>query len=230
MALTIVFGVTVVVLGLAGLLRGVRRGVVALAGTLLGAVLVDLWSERLSTWLRETIAPERPALPTFALVATLFLLTSLIVGYGGSALLPRLDPKAKQPAAIVNGLLGALLGALNGALIMSYLLRYAEEIWRDDTVSRLVESSLVGPVLEQWLPWFVMAMVAATTLFVLLRLGTAMVRGRAVPPQPAPAAPPAVKPAGTAPAAPPSQAAPKSVPEQDKRVLDQIKQTTSEKK
>jgi len=221
--------VTMAVLGLAGLLRGVRRGVVALAGTLLAAVLVDLWSERLATWLRETIAPERPASLTFALVATLFLLTALIVGYGGSALLPRLDPKAKQPAAIVNGLLGALLGALNGALIVSYLLRYAEEIWRDDTVTTLVTGSPVGPVLELWLPWFVMAMVVTTTLFVLVRLGTAILRSRAAAPKPAPAVPPAPA-VSPAPGAPASPVPPKSVPELDKRVLEQIKQTTGDKK
>lgn len=231
MGLTIVLAATVGVLALTGLLRGVRRGVVALAGTLLAAVLVDLWNERLSGWLRDAVGPERPALPTFTLVATLFLLTALIVGYGGSALLPRPDPKAKKPVAVVDSLLGALLGALNGTLIVSYLLRYAEEIWRDDTVTELVAASPVGPVLEQWLPWFVMAMVGATTLFVLLRLITTLVRGRAAPaPKPAPTGV-ATPQATGAEAAPGAQAAPpKSVTEQDKRVLDKIKQAQGEKK
>ncbi len=60
-------------------------------------------------------------------------------------------------------------------------------------------------------------------LFVLVRLGAAILRSRPAAPKPAPAVQPA-------PAAPASQAPPKSVPEQDKRVLDQIKQTTGEKK
>lgn len=229
MTLTIVLAVVVALFGLAGLFRGVRRGVVALAGTLLGAVLVDLWSGPVATWLRETIRPERPALPTFLLVAALFLATALLVGYGGSVLMPRPDPQAKKPLGIVDFTLGGLLGALNGAMIVSYLLRYADEIWADGSVGELVATSPVAFVLDRWLPWFVMALVGTTAIFVLLRLFAATVRGRAAATKPKPAAPAA------APAAPPGQAQPpasggqpappKSVSEQDKRVLDKINQT-----
>lgn len=235
MTLTIVLAVTVGIFGVVGLLRGVRRGVVALAGTLLGAVLVDLWSEPLARWLRDSVGPERPALPTFTLVATLFMLTALLVGYGGSVLLPRIDPQAKKPAGLVDRPLGALLGALNGALIVSYLLRYAETIWVDGTVSALVATSPVAFVLDRWLPWFVMALVVTTALFVMLRLTAATVRGRAAAPKakPAPGAQPgqtppsAPVPASPAPTNP--QPAPKTVAEQDKRVLEKINQTAGKK-
>jgi uncharacterized membrane protein required for colicin V production len=233
MALTIVLAATVAVLAIAGLLRGVRRGLLALAGTLLAAVVVDLWSERLSSWLRETVGPERPALPTFSLVAVLFVLTALIVGYGGSALLPKPDANAKRPAAAIDALLGALLGALNGTLIVSYLLRYAQEFWRDDTVTDLVAASPVGPVLEQWLPWFVMAMVGATTLFVLIRLLAAIARSSSAPKpvSPQPSAPTT----GTTTASTQSQSAqnqgtqPRTVAEQDKRVMEKINQVQGKK-
>lgn len=234
MTLTIVLAVVVAFFGVVGLFRGVRRGVVALAGTLLGAVLVDLWSEPLAAWLRETINPERPALPTFMIVATLFLTTALVVGYGGSVLLPRPDPQAKKTLGIVDMPLGGLLGALNGALIVSYLLRYAGEIWRDGSVDELVATSPVAFVLDRWLLWFVMAMVGTTAVFVLLRLTAAMVRGRAAVTKPKPAAAgaePAAKPAGQAQApaqgAPP--APPKTVAEQDKRVLDTINRAADKK-
>lgn len=226
MTLTIVLAVVVALFGLIGLFRGVRRGVVALAGTLLGAVLVDLWSEPLAAWLRESIRPERPALPTFLLVATLFLATALLVGYGGSALLPRPDPQAKKPLGIVDAVLGGLLGALNGAMIVSYLLRYAQEIWVDGAVDELLATSPAAFVLDQWLPWFVMALVGTTAVFVLLRLLAATIRSRAAKPAPATQTQTQTQP-GSAPQsqtqAPPP---PKSVSEQDKRVLDKINQAT----
>jgi uncharacterized membrane protein required for colicin V production len=243
MTLTVVLLAAVAVLALIGLMRGVRRGLLALAGTLFAAVLVDLWNERLVDWLRSTLRPEQPALPIFLLTASLFLFTALIVGYGGSALLPRPEPQAKQTAAIVDRPLGALLGALNGALIGSYLLRYADEIWVDGSVGELALADPVARVLELWLPWFVMAMVGATTIFVLLRLTTTFLRGRvaaqqaaaaaaarrstAAQPAPAqPAAPQPSQPAGAAQSAPPP---PKSVGDMDRRVSDKINQAIGKK-
>jgi uncharacterized membrane protein required for colicin V production len=242
MTLTVVLLATVAVLALVGLMRGVRRGLMALAGTLFAAVLVDLWNERVVEWLRSTLRPEQPALPVFLLIASLFLFTALIVGYGGSALLPRPDPQTKQTAAIVDRPLGALLGALNGVLIGSYLLRYADEIWVDGSVGELAAADPVARVLELWLPWFVMAMVGATTLFVLLRLTTTFLRGRVAAQQAAaataarksPAAQPVTQPAAQPPA-PPASAAPntppppKSVGELDRRVSDKINQAIGKK-
>lgn len=241
MTLTIMLAGVIALFGLVGLLRGVRRGVVALGGTLLGAVLVDLWREPLATWLREAVGPERPALPTFLLVGSLFMLTALVVGYGGSVLLPRPEPQARKIPRVLDLLIGGLLGALNGALLVSYLLRYAEQIWRDDTISVMKAGSPVALLLDQWLPWFVIAMVGTTTLFVLLRLTAAIMRGRAavnrpkpapapIPASPRPAAGPAAPPAAPRPQAPPQvapQASPQaSVHEADKRVLDQIRQAS----
>jgi uncharacterized membrane protein required for colicin V production len=247
MTLTVVLVATVAALALVGLVRGVRRGLLALAGTLFAAVLVDLWNERLVEWLRSTLRPEQPALPVFLLIASLFLFTALVVGYGGSALLPRPDPQTKQMAAIVDRPLGALLGALNGTLIASYLLRYADEIWVDGSVAELATADPVARVLELWLPWFVMAMVGATALFVLLRLTTTFLRGRVAAQQAAaaaaarrsaaaqPAAQPYPRPAQPAQPTQPTGGAqsppppPKSVGEMDKRVSDKINQAIGKK-
>jgi uncharacterized membrane protein required for colicin V production len=227
MTFTILLAAVVVTLGVVGLFRGVRRGVVALAGTLLGAVLVDLWRAPLAAGLEETIRPERPALPTFLLVAAVFVLTALVVGYGGSVMLPRQEPQLRPRSGLINPLLGAMLGAVNGALIVSYLLRYAEQIWNDNTVLALVAGSQPAQILVSWLPWFVMALVSTTAVFVLMRLTLAMMRGRAAT-GPKPAVPPIIRPI---PGGPPAGAAapPRPSAEADKRLLDEISKSVGKK-
>jgi uncharacterized membrane protein required for colicin V production len=165
MVLTILTAATVGLLGLFGLFRGVRRGLIAVAGTLLGAVLIDLWQARWSAWVSTQM--DQPTWATFLLTAAIFLLVALLVGYGGSLLLPH-DPKAKGPG-MFDRLLGAFVGALNGALIVSYLLRYANENWPEGEATNLIAESLVAGILDTWLPWFMLAMVLSTTLFVMLR-------------------------------------------------------------
>lgn len=172
-ALAIMLVVWAVLAGLVGLLRGVRASLVAVAGTLLAAVLIDLWAEPIGDWVRATFRPELPGLPTFAVVAAAFLCAAGLLGYGGSALLPA-APAAAGRGQAVDRLLGALLGAVNGALVAGYLLRYAREIWGDDSVEGLVEGSFAASLLVSWLPWYVLAIMGATGVLVLVRLGRAM--------------------------------------------------------
>lgn len=195
MVLTIVIAVGLVVLGLVGLIRGVRPGLVALAGTMLAAVLLDLWQERWAAWVRETLRPEQPALPIFLVFTAIFLLVALLVGYGGGILLPRRSPKLPPPG-MLERLLGGLLGALNGAVIAGYLLRYAESIWPDDTIVALVSESVPATTLTAWLPWFMLALVGATGIFVLVRTALRFMQTINAPP-PAPA--PSPRPAGPPP-------------------------------
>ncbi|MFQ3662141.1 MAG: CvpA family protein [Chloroflexaceae bacterium] len=191
MVLTIGVAVGIGLLGLIGLARGVRAGLVAIAGTLLAAVLVDLWSQPLGLWVRRALRPELPALPTFLLVAVVFLLTVAIIGYGGSVLLPGAPVQSRSRQALDRAL-GGLLGALNGALIVSYLLRYADAAWANNVVTDLVATSPLAGVLREWLPWFVLSLVATTGLIVLIRGVVAFVRTRrAAPRAPAPVPPPA---------------------------------------
>ncbi|NTW04002.1 MAG: CvpA family protein [Oscillochloris sp.] len=165
MVLTILSAATLGVLGLFGLFRGVRRGLIAVAGTLLGAVLIDLWQNRWSNWLNAQDQPTTWA--AFVITATVFVLVVLLVGYGGSLLLaPEL--KAKPPG-LFDRLLGAFVGALNGALIVSYLLRYASESWPSDEFTTLIASSFLASLLDTWLPWFVLTMITSTAIFVFFR-------------------------------------------------------------
>ncbi|NTV65879.1 MAG: hypothetical protein HGA65_20410 [Oscillochloris sp.] len=207
MILTILSGVTLGLLGLFGLFRGVRRGLVAVAGTLLGAVLIDLWQIRWSTWLRAQM--EQPAWVTFLLTAAIFLLVALLVGYGGSLLLPRPNPKAKKPG-LFDHLIGALLGALNGALIVSYLLRYAVENWPAGEAEALIAASPITRLLDTWLPWFILAMVVSTTVFVMLRGAVRLTRALN-PPAPA-GSKGATQPAGATAARKPATAAGMGMP------------------
>ncbi len=170
MALSVLIGVWVALAALLGLLRGVRAGLLALAGTLLAALLVDLWAEPLANWVRATFRPEQPGAPTFAVMAAVFLLTAGLLGYGGAALLPRPGAGAAPPG-LPQRLLGALLGALNGALLAGYLLRYATENWGGGAAAELVAGSRVAGLLLQWLPWYVLGMVAGLGVLVLVRLG-----------------------------------------------------------
>lgn len=176
MALTIVLAVVAGLGALLGLLRGVRAGLVAVAGTLLAAVLLDLWAEPLAGWVRETLRPERPAAPTFAVVAAAFLLAAGVLGYGGVALLPRGQAVGRP---WLDRLVGALLGALNGALVAGYLLRYAVVIWADGWAAELAAGSAAAGLLLEWLPWSVLAMAGATGGLILVRVARRMLAGRA---------------------------------------------------
>ncbi len=177
MALTVVLAVVAGLGALLGLLRGVRAGLVAVAGTLLAAVLVDLWAEPLAGWVRETLRPERPAAPIFTVVAAVFLLAAGVLGYGGAALLP---PGRVVGRPWLDRLVGALLGALNGALVAGYLLRYAVVIWADGWAAELTAGSAAAGLLLEWLPWSVLAMAGATGGLILVRVARRMLAGRSV--------------------------------------------------
>jgi hypothetical protein len=225
MALTITIIVVAVLFGIIGLLRGTRRGIVTLVGTLFGAVLVDLWQDRWAEWLRTDRAVEQPALWTFLITATVFVLAALVIGYGGSMLL-RNDPKAPPPG-FGDRLLGGFVGALNAALIVSYLLRYAEEAWTNGAATALIAGSPVATILASWLAWFILALVVTTGVFVLLRVTLTV--GKALTARPA-AAPAAAAPkpgigAGDKPAAQPTPRPAQSAADSpDKRALDKINQ------
>jgi hypothetical protein len=225
MALTLTIVIVTVLFGVIGLVRGTRRGIVTLMGTLFGAVLVDLWQDRWAEWLRTDRGIEQPALWTFLITAAVFVVVALVIGYGGSMLL-RSDPKAPTPG-IGDRLLGGLVGALNAALIISYLLRYAEEAWTNGAATELIAAAPVAAVLAAWLAWFILALVVTTGVFVLLRVTITL--GRALgnrPAAPTPAPTPAPKPV-TGNVKPP-EGQPKAEAA-DKRTLDKINQALGEK-
>src|SRR5258706_10931500 len=108
MALKIVVGIAaalIVGLGFVGLRRDPRRGVVALAGTLLGAIMAGFWGDRWGQSLAERFVGGDTQRLTFVVSSLVFLFCALVVGYGGGLLL---GPKERAPfqRRLVGGLLG----------------------------------------------------------------------------------------------------------------------------
>ncbi len=167
MFLTMILALLIVLLALLGTLRGVRPGLVALAGTLLAAISAELWREPLEAWVQTTISAESPALPAFAILSLSFLLTIGVIGYAGAVLLPPDGPESYP--GLLERVLGGLLGALNGAVISGFLLRYAVQIWAGPPVSGWLADASLARLLLAWLPLFMLGLLATTGGVILLR-------------------------------------------------------------
>src|SRR5436853_1964430 len=102
--------------GLIGYVRGVRRGVMALVGTLLGSTLVNFWAEQWGKDLTQRFGGGNPATLTMLTSIVIFVSAVLIVGYGGGILFDR----TKEQRSFFQGLASALLGMLNTALVIGY--------------------------------------------------------------------------------------------------------------
>jgi uncharacterized membrane protein required for colicin V production len=166
---TILVALAFLVLGVVGMLRGVRASLLAIVGTFLGVLLVDLWQEPWGEWVRTQLRPEDPAFMTWMLTTGVFLLVVLLAGLGSSVLLPAPADGSKAKNNLRERLTGGAIGLLNGALVSGYLLHFAQRgLDGDDFTALLASLSLLG-VLYSWLPWFMLALVAATGVFIMLR-------------------------------------------------------------
>jgi uncharacterized membrane protein required for colicin V production len=121
LALTIALAVTIAIPALVGYWRDPRRGVLSLAGTLLGATLASFWAARWGQDLARSLGGSESTMTLFISLG-LLLAGSLVIGYGSGVLLPP-NPKMSFP----RRLLGVLLGLLNGVLLAGYALRYAAD-------------------------------------------------------------------------------------------------------
>src|SRR5689334_19345154 len=83
--ITVVVALVLIVLTLVGAWRDLRRGIMALAGTLLGALVSSFWADRWSTDLVEHYAALDGRLITFVFSSGLLVGTALLVGYGGGS-------------------------------------------------------------------------------------------------------------------------------------------------
>jgi len=179
MALVII-GILIIfllVLGLVGYSRDVRRGVVALAGTLLGSSLVDFWSWPLAVDLAKRLGTQPQSLRLLSSML-IFLLAVFLVGYGGGSLLGR----TKARTTFGRRAAGALLGMLNAVLIVAYLVRYASV-----SNPQLQASILTSPItvaLHDGLPLlFLMFALVVGSLVVVRYFLTLLHRTAAVPRQ-----------------------------------------------
>ncbi len=162
-----VIALLVVLPGIAGVIRGTVRSLLAFLGMLLGAVLIDGWQRSWQNWIVATFEAADPALLTWVVVATVFLAVFLFVGYGAPLLLPR----RMLPERLTWGDrgLGLLIGLVTGLLVAGYLLHYAATLRPDTPMMDLVDGSLVAQITWASLPWVMLALVVIMALVILGR-------------------------------------------------------------
>jgi uncharacterized membrane protein required for colicin V production len=179
LAFTIVIALVLVLLGLVGYIRDLRRGLLALIGTLAGASLVSFWAAQWGQALAGRFGGGDPQRLIFIVSCALLLWSALIVGYGGGMLLGR----AKDRLLFQQRLIGALLGVLNGVLIVAFLLRFA--VASQPSFAATIESSPLANILFGSLPLLFLGVAAIVTLAVLVRGGMLFATRRTPPPAPA---------------------------------------------
>jgi uncharacterized membrane protein required for colicin V production len=183
LAFTIVIALVLVVLGLVGYIRDLRRGLLALIGTLAGVSLVSFWAAPWGLALSGSFVGGDPQRMIFIVSCALLLWSALVLGYGGGMLLAR----AKDRPPLVQRLVGALLGALNGVLIVAFLLRFA--VTSQPTFAAMIGSSPLAKILFDSLPLLFLGVAVVITLAVLVRGIVLFATGRAAPAAPAAASP-----------------------------------------
>jgi hypothetical protein len=212
MALKIALGAAaalLALLGYVGFRRDLRRGVMALAGTLLGAILVGFWGDAWGQFLTVRLGGS-PQRMTFIASSLGFLLTVLVIGYGGGLLL---GPRERAP--FPRRLAAALLGILNGALVTAYLLRFGT--LADAGFGEEVQAWTPARALHDGLPLLFLGVAGIAAALVLVRGMIAFAnRDRLPPPRPTVAQP------QSAAAQPQSTAAPASGRVGSVDVLDKV--------
>jgi len=207
LVIPIVASLVLVVLGLVGYWRDTRRGVLALAGTLLGAILVGFWGDLWGQELAKRFVGGDPRTLTFVVNCAIFLFAVLLVGYGSGLLLRR----GKERPSFPQRLVGALLGLLNGALIVGYVLRFATN--KNPGAAETLLSTPVPRVFHDGLPLLFLAVALLVAALVLVR-GLLLLVGVGRTPPAAPAKP-------AAPAAP-AEARPVTPQERQREVMEKI--------
>jgi uncharacterized membrane protein required for colicin V production len=182
LAFTIIIALVLVVLALVGYIRDLRRGLLALIGTLAGASLVSFWAASWAQALAGSFIGGDIQRLIFIVSCALLLWSALVVGYGGGMLLPR----SKDRLPFQQRLAGALLGLLNGTLIVAFLLRFA--ITSQPSFAPIIQSSPLAKLLFDGLPLLFLGLAIASTLAVLVR-GIVLFTTRQAPPATPPATP-----------------------------------------
>jgi hypothetical protein len=180
MALQISFGAALALMGMLGFVgfrRDIRRGVLALAGTLLGAIMVGFWAAPWGQSLASRFVGGTTPRLAFVVSCLIFLFCALLVGYGGGVLL---GPKERAP--LPRRIAGALLGVLNGALIAAYLLRFGTA--GDAGLREAIQAWVPARVLHDGLPLLFLLVTTGLSLLVVVRASIAFA-GRDRAPSPA---------------------------------------------
>ncbi|GAB4209019.1 MAG: hypothetical protein OHK0022_39420 [Roseiflexaceae bacterium] len=176
LAITVLLILVVAVLGLIGYIRDVRRGVVALAGTLMGANLVAFWGEPLGRNMAESLGGRLDSY-IFLSSILIFTLTVGLVGYGGGSLLG----KTKGPLSFQRRFASSLLGMLNGVLIVAYLVRFSAA--NNPEQQALLRTTPVTQILHDGLPLMFLLFAMVVGSLVVIRTSLILI-SRATKPEP----------------------------------------------
>lgn len=195
LALTTVIALVLVVLGIVGYLRDLRRSLLALLGTLVGAILVNFWGNQWGASLASRLVDADVQRMTFYVNCAVFLWSTLVVGYAGGILLNRAKDRS-----LPQRLTGAVLGMVNGVLIVGFLLRFATT--NQPGFGPVIQANPLAKAIHDGLPLLFLAVAGIVTALVLLRGGLSLF-GRG---SPAPVGPATAKPAAAQAAQPASQA------------------------
>ncbi|HEU5015653.1 MAG TPA: hypothetical protein VFT66_24230 [Roseiflexaceae bacterium] len=164
-------------LTLIGSTRDLRRGVLALAGTLLGASLVYTWSPWINQHTAAWFEGGNPQRWSLVLHLLAFGGTVLVVGYGGSLLFNKaIQMKVRERTTTT------LLGLLNGLLIVAYALTFAGQA--NENVLPVIEESTATRLLHNGLPYLLLAIPLFVFAVILVR--GIMALNNAPPAKPAP--------------------------------------------
>jgi MFS family permease len=166
MALKIVVGVAALLilwLGYMSYRRGLRRGIMAMMGSLLGAIMVGFWGEAWGRQLAVRYSGATPQQTIFLVSSLVFLFCVLVVGYGGGSLLgPKEHGEKKRELASLA------IGLVNGIMISSYLLRYGALY--SAPVRSQIQSWMPSRILHDGLPLFFLLVTLGTAAIVIGRL------------------------------------------------------------
>lgn len=155
----IVIALLLLVLLLIGARRDLRRGVMALGGTLLGAILSGFWGGPLGMALAVR-ADIDPALAVLIADVSLLLVAALLIGYGGAVLLSANWEAVGWSERFVGG----MLGLLNGIILTGYLLRFATQA--SPSFAASVATTWIARIIHDGLPllWLTITLAAAAAV------------------------------------------------------------------
>ena len=215
LALTIVIGLALAVLGLVGYVRDLRRSLLALLGTLVGAILVNFSGDQWGAGLASRFVNADVQRITFYVNCAVFLWSALVVGYGGGILLNRAKDRPFQ-----QRLTSALLGLINGVLIVGFLLRFATA--KQPSFAPMIQADPLAKLIHDGMPLLFLAVVALVTIIVIVRAVLGVFSRSVTPPPPKK---PVETPRATTPASPPGAPAERHIGDQDilKKVTDAAK-------